>query len=222
MDLSWNVSANKRYRHGVDRGVLYVRDSNGDYGTGVAWEGLISVTETPEGAEPTDLWANNTKYATMLSAETLKVSIEAYTYPDEFAVCDGSEALDAAGGVMVSMQSRRGFGLAYRNMIGSDAGGDRVGYEIHLLYGALVSPSERAFTTINDSPEAATLSWEASTTPASAGPNFAPTALIVVDSTKCTEAFLTWLEGQLYGDSPTNTATLPLPTEIITQAAALV
>lgn len=222
MDLVWNVSANKVYTHGVDRGVLFTRDAAGAYETGVAWDGLISVTKSPEGAEPTDLYANNVKYATMLSAENLKGTIEAYTYPDEFSKCDGSMALDAAGGVFVGMQPRSGFGLAFRSMIGSDAAGPSAGYKIHLLYGALCSPSEQAMSTINDSPEAATMSWEFSCTAENVGGTFEPSAMITIDSTKCTAAFLTWLEAQLYGDSPTNDPTLPSADTVRTQAVALV
>jgi hypothetical protein len=221
MDLVWNVPANKRFEHGVDRGVLFPRASDGTYENGVAWEGLTNVTKTPEGAESTDLFANNAKYAEMQSAETFKGTIEAYTHPDEFYECDGSAALDAAGGVQLSMQARKGFGLAFRTMIGSDAGGDQAGYKLHLVYGCKASPSEQAYSTINDSPEAITFSWEFSSTPASAGENYSPTSVIVVDSLKATTAFMSWLEGQLYGDSPTNDPTLPLPTEIITQALAL-
>jgi hypothetical protein len=220
-ELVWNESANRKYTHGLDKGVLFVRDAVGDYGTGVPWDGLISVSEDPEGAEPTDLWANNIKYATLMSAEKLKGTIEAYWSPKEFDACDGAADLDAAGGVSVSLQPRSGFGIAYRTMIGSDAGGTQVGYQIHLIYGCTCSPSQRSRSTANDSPEATQLSWEFESNPAEVGGTFNPTSKVTVDSMLATSAFMTWLEETLWGTVAEDSA-FPLPSEIKTQAETLV
>lgn len=214
--LTWDDGTKKLYESGLDRGVLFVRDASGDYPLGVPWNGLISVSETPEGAEPTDLWANNQKYATLLSTETFGGSIEAYTYPDEFAQCDGSE--EPTAGVAVAQQGRKVFGLAYRTRIGSEAGGDQIGYKIHLVYGCRATPSEKSLNTINDSPEAVTFSWEFNTTPAYAGDTLEPTSLLIVDTTRAPAPFVTWLEEQVFGAAATD-ANLPLPDAVLTQAA---
>jgi len=217
MDLQWNVESKKTFLTGLDRGVLFLMDSNGDYPAGVAWEGLMSITESPGGAEPTDLYANNAKYATLQSAETFGGTIEAYTYPDEFAQCDGS--VQPTAGVKVTQQARATFGMAYRTKIGSDADGMDTHYELHLVYGCKIQPSEVSLSSINDSPEAGSLSWEFTTTPAAVtGHN--PTSRIIIDTRTAPADFITWLEKQLYGDSPNNDPNLPLPDAVLTNAAS--
>lgn len=208
--LVWNVGTEKVYESGLDQGVLYVRDANGAYPLGVPWEGLTAVTESPGGAEPTDLWANNTKYATLTSTETLGGSIEAYTFPDEFMACDGT--LDLDPGVTVGQQARKTFGLAYRTRVGNEAGGDMVGYKIHLVYGCKASPSERAYNSVNDSPEAVAFSWDFTTTPVSVSGQ-SPTSMVVIDTTKADPAIVTWINEQLFGAEAV-VANLPLPDAI--------
>lgn len=208
--LVWNVGTEKVYESGLDQGVLYVRDANGAYPLGVPWEGLTAVTESPGGAEPTDLWANNAKYATLTSVETLGGSIEAYTFPDEFMQCDGGVDLDT--GVSVGQQPRKTFGLAYRTRVGTEAGGDMVGYKIHLVYGCKAAPSERAYNTVNDSPEAVAFSWDFTTTPVSVTGQ-SPTSMVVIDTTKADPAVVTWISEQLFG-AESVVANLPLPDTI--------
>lgn len=215
--LTWDQTGSKFYETGVKNGVLYVQDANGAYPAGVAWNGLISVTESPSGAEPTPLYADDTKYLNLISAEQFGATIEAYTYPDEFAVCDGSAAL--AEGVYIGQQTRSPFGLSYKTTLGNDTNGDAYGYKLHLIYGALAAPSEKAYQTINDSPEAITLSWEVATT-AVAVTGKKPTASVVIDSTQADATKLAALEEILYGDTDT-VARLPLPDEIATLFATV-
>ena len=182
MKLVWDETGKRFYETGVDHGVLYPMGDDGKYGKGVAWNGLISVSESPSGAEATPLYADNIKYLNLMSAEEFAATIEAYTYPDEFAACDGSA--EVATGIMIGQQSRKTFGLAYRTVIGNDVQGNDLGYKIHLIYGCLAAPSEKGYQTINDSPEAITFSWEVSTTPVEV-PNFKPTATLIIDSYGC-------------------------------------
>lgn len=206
--LTWDGSGERLYETGVDRGVLYVMSTGGTYGTGVAWNGLTGVTESPSGAEETALYADNIKYVSLYSAEEFGATIEAYTYPDEFAECDGSAEL--ATGVTVGQQSRKTFGLCYRTLLGNDTDGQSHGYKLHLIYGATASPSEKAYATVNDSPEAITFSWEITTTPVNVT-GMSPTASITIDSTKADPTCLAALEAKLYGSEPSGTPTLPLP-----------
>lgn len=214
--LKWDQTGERKYYTGVDRGVIYPMGSTGAYEQGVAWNGLISVTESPSGAEPTALYANNRKYGNLYSAEEFGGTIEAYMYPDEFAVCDGSATL--APGVKIGQQKRKAFGLTYRNSIGNDVDGTAYGYEIHIVYDAMVSPSEKTHTTINDSPEAETMSWEFTTTPVEIE-GFDPSAHISFKSTDVPEDKLAALEALLYGSADAE-AKLPLPDEIATLFAA--
>lgn len=214
--IVWDKTGERLYETGVDRGVLYVQ-SNGTYSKGVAWNGLTAVTESPSGAEATPLYADNIKYLNLMSAEEFGCTIEAYTYPEEFAECDGSAEL--ATGVTIGQQARKPFGLSYRTKIGNDAAGNEFGYKLHLIYGCLAAPSEKAYTSINDSPEATTFSWEVSTTPVSVD-DHSPTASITIDSTKVEPTKLAALEEILYGkDGNSGAGTeprLPLPSEIAT------
>lgn len=207
--LTWDQVGSRLYETGVSKAVLYVSDNNG-YAKGVAWNGITGVTETPSGAEPTALYADNIKYVTLTSAEEFGFTIEAYTYPDEFAQCDGSTAL--ATGITVGQQSRKKFALCYRTENGDDAKGNAGGYKIHIIYGAQAAPSERAYSTINDSPEAITFSWEASTTPIPVT-GMAPTSLVVIDSRTVDSAILKKIEDKLYG-SEAEQPTLLTPDEI--------
>ena len=201
--IEWDKAGERLFETGIDRGVLYPIVNN-KYSMGVPWNGLTGITETPSGAEATSLYADNIKYLSMLSAEDFGGTIEAYTYPDEFAECDGSAMVSK--GVNIGQQERKGFGLAYRTKVGNDQN-DNFGYKIHLLYGAKASPSERAYSTVNDSPEAITFSWEITTTPVNVA-GHKPTALLTVDSTKVTEANLKKFEDILYGiDAPAFSAT---------------
>jgi hypothetical protein len=212
--LVWDPVGERRYETGVDRGVVYPQDNKGAYPKGEAWNGLISVTKSPSGAEATALWANNRKYANLISAEELGFSIEAYMYPDSFAACNGEA--EAVAGVYVNQQKRTPFGFTYRTMIGNDTEGTKAGYKISLIYGAYAGPSEDADTTINDSPEAKTMSWECTTTPVDMA-GFEPTSLIEIDSTKLDETQLTnlaALETVLYGSEDTE-ARLPMPDEVV-------
>ena len=222
--LKWDETGKRFYETGVRNGVLYVMDDTGAYPAGVPWNGLTSVTESPSGAEPTPLYADDAKYLTLMSAEEFGASVEAYTYPDEFAACDGSASIGT--GVTIGQQSRKTFGLCYRTTVGNDIEGEAFGYKLHIIYGALASPSEKAYQTINDSPEAITFSWEVSTTPV-AVTGFKPTASLVIDSTKVPEAKMAALEKILYGTdattepvAPAVPARLPLPDEIMTLLAA--
>ena len=222
--IKWDETGKRFYETGVRNGVLYVMDETGAYPAGVPWNGLTSISESPSGAEPTPLYADDAKYLTLMSAEEFKASIEAYTYPDEFAACDGSASIGT--GVTIGQQSRKTFGLCYRTTVGNDIEGEAFGYKLHIIYGALASPSEKAYQTINDSPEAITFSWEVSTTPV-AVTGFKPTASLVIDSTKVAEAKMAALEKILYGTdattepvAPAVPARLPLPDEIMTLIAA--
>lgn len=210
--IVWDKTGERFYETGVDHGVIYLLDEEGEYSNGVAWNGLTGVTESPSGAEATALYADNIKYLNMVSAEEFAATIEAYTYPDEFAVCDGSA--EPATGMKIGQQARKPFGLSYRTNIGNDTDGQDHGYKIHIIYGCLAAPSERAYQTINDSPEAITFSWEISTTPVNVT-GFKPTAIVTIDSTKVAAAKMTALETVLYGDTSTSPK-LPLPDEIVT------
>lgn len=207
--IEWDKTGERLYETGVKNGVLYVQ-VDGTYPKGVAWNGLTAVTESPSGAEATPLYADDIKYLNLLSTEEFGATIEAYTYPDEFAECDGSASL--ATGVMIGQQPRKAFGLCYRTTIGNDTEGNDHGYKLHIIYGALAAPSEKAYATINDSPEAITFSWEVTTTPVNVT-GAKPTASITIDSTKATPEKLTALEKILYGDAEVE-ARLPLPDEI--------
>ena len=209
--LTWDASGERLYETGVKQGVLYVMDNN-VYGNGVAWNGLTAITESPSGAESTPLYADDIKYLDLRSTEEFGATIEAYTYPDEFAACDGSANL--ADGVSIGQQARKMFGLCYRTTVGNDTDGTDHGYKLHLIYGATASPSEKAYETINDSPEAITFSWEITTTPVSVT-GFKPTASITIDSTKADPTCLAALEEKLYGGTSTE-STLPLPDEVKT------
>ena len=217
--LVWDQTGERLYETGVEQGVLYPQGAAGVYPAGFAWNGLVGVTESPSGAEASPIYADNIKYLNLISAEEFGATIEAYTYPDEFAQCDGSAEI--ATGVTIGQQSRKVFGLSYKTKLGNDTEGNDYGYKIHLIYGALAAPSEKGYTTINDSPEAITLSWEVTTTPVSV-PGFKPTASLTIDSTKVEAAKLSALEDILYGKdaigdgSTAVVARLPLPAEIIT------
>lgn len=208
--LVWDQTGERLYETGVKMGVLYPQEG-GAYPKGVVWNGLTAVTESPSGAEATALYADDIKYLNLMSTEEFGATIEAYTYPDEFAQCDGSAAL--MPGVMIGQQTRKTFGMAYRTTLGNDVDGNEHGYKLHLIYGALAAPSEKAYATINDSPEAITFSWEVSTTPVNVT-GHKPTASIVIDSTKVDADALTALEEVLYGSDSVE-ARLPLPDEIV-------
>ena len=208
--LTWDDAGKRLYETGVKQGVLYPQDDNGAYPKGVAWNGLTAVTESPEGAEPTPLYADDIKYLNLLSTEEFKATVEAYTYPDEFAECDGSGSL--VEGVTIGQQDRKTFGLSYRTSLGNDVKGNEYGYKLHIVYGCLAAPSEKAYATVNDSPEAITFSWEVSTTPVNVT-GFKPTASLVLDSVKLGTAKMKAIEDVLYGSSTTE-ARLPLPDEI--------
>lgn len=210
--IVWDAIGEHTFETGVRNGVLYLKDAQGAYNTGVAWNGLTSVSESPEGAEATDLYADDIKYLTLMSAENFKATIEAYTYPDEFEECDGSATI--ANGVVIGQQTRKPFGLCYRTAIGNDTDGNEHGYKLHIVYGCQASPSEKQYSTINDSPEAITFSWEVNTTPVNVTGK-KPTATLIIDSTKVDKAKLTALEAILYGAESTEPR-LPLPDEIAT------
>lgn len=209
--LVWDKTGERLYETGVKQGVLYPQVSGGTYPKGVAWNGLTNITESPSGAEATALYADDIKYLNLVSAEELGGTIEAYTYPDEFAECDGSAALTE--GVFVGQQDRKTFGLCYRTTLGNDVDSNGHGYKLHLIYGALAAPSEKAYATINDSPEAITFSWEFKTTPVNVT-GHKPTASLTIDSTKVSETKMAALEKVLYGDGDTE-ARLPLPDEVL-------
>lgn len=210
--LVWDQTGEKFYETGVKNGVLYVQHTDGTYPKGVAWNGLTAVTESPSGAEKTPLYADDTKYLNLMSAEEFGATIEAYTYPDEFAECDGSAEI--ADGVMIGQQARKSFGMAYKTTLGNDVSNNDYGYKLHIIYGALASPSEKGYSTINDSPEAITFSWEVTTTPVNVTGK-KPTASLVIDSTKANPEKLTALEKILFGSTEA-AARLPLPDEIAT------
>ena len=209
--LQWDKTGEHFYETGVDHGVLYPMNDGGQtYATGVAWNGLTAVTESPEGAEVSAIYADNIKYLNLMSAEDFKATIEAYTYPEEFEECDGSASL--AQGVKIGQQSRKAFGFCYRTKVGNDLNPE-LGYKIHIVYGATAAPTERAYETVNDSPEAITFSWEVSTIPVEVT-GFKPTAHVEIDSTKVDPAKLAKIEAKLYG-SETEEATLLMPDEIV-------
>lgn len=209
--LVWDKTGERLYETGVKQGVLYPQAAGGTYPKGVAWNGLTNITESPSGAEATALYADDIKYLNLVSAEELGGTIEAYTYPDEFAECDGSAAL--TDGVFIGQQDRKTFGLCYRTTLGNDVDSNGHGYKLHLIYGALAAPSEKAYATINDSPEAITFSWEFKTTPVNVT-GHKPTASLTLDSTKVSETKMAALEKVLYGDGETE-ARLPLPDEVV-------
>lgn len=213
--LKWDETGKRLYETGTKMGVLYPQNEDGSYPKGVAWNGLMSVTESPSGAEASALYADDAKYLELYSNEEFGFTIGAYTYPDEFAECDGSAEL--AKGVNIGQQPRKAFGLSYRTIIGNDTKGSDYGYKLHLVYGAKASPSERSYASVNDSPEALELSWECTTTPV-AVTGHKPSAHIEIDSTKIDEGKLTKIEDILYGKDggePATDARLPLPDEII-------
>lgn len=210
--LVWDKTGEHLYETGVDHGVLYFPDASGAYKDGVAWNGLTSVTESPSGAEATGQYADNIKYLNLISAEEFGATIEAFTYPEEFEAANGNKELVAESGVYIGQQARAVFGFCYRTLIGNDTDGQDHGYKLHLVYGCQVTPSEKNYQTVNDSPEAMTLSWELSTTPVNVT-NHKPTALLVIDSTKVNSTKLAAIEAKLYGDE-SNGAVLPTPDEI--------
>ena len=212
--IVWDQTGERLYETGVKQGVLYI-PASGVYSKGVAWNGLTAVTESPSGAEATALYADDIKYLNLMSNEEFGCTIEAYTYPDEFAACDGSASL--AEGVSIGQQPRKTFGLCYRTTLGNDTDGNNYGYKLHMVYGCLAAPSEKAFSIINYSPEAITFSWEVSTTPVNVA-GHKPTAHLEIDSTKADPVKLAALEKILYGDTDTE-ARLPLPDEIVTLMA---
>lgn len=219
MKLVWDKTGEHYYETGVKNGVLYPMSASGTYPKGVAWNGLTAITESPSGAEATALYADDIKYLNLMSNEEFGATVEAYTYPDEFAECDGSSSLTE--GVYIGQQARKTFGLCYRTTLGNDSKGNDYGYKLHIIYGAMASPSEKAYSTINDSPDAITFSWELSTTPVAVA-NFKPTASLTIDSTKVDSAKLAKLEEILYGKDGTGEDNsvgavdprLPLPDEI--------
>ena len=213
--LEWDKSGERLFETGVNKGVLYVQEGTA-YPKGVAWNGLTAVTESPSGAEATALYADDIKYLNLTSAEEFGGTIEAYMYPDEFKACNGEA--DLVAGVSIGQQARKPFGFCYRTTIGSDTDGNDHGYKLHLIYGALASVSEKAYATINDSPEAITFSWEFATTPVNVT-GHKPTSLLTVDSTKVDSAKLAALENALYGTADKE-AYLPLPDEVVTLLAA--
>lgn len=225
MKLVWDKTGERLYETGVDHGVLYPIQAGGVYSKGVAWNGLSAVSESPSGAEASPIYADNIKYLNLMSAEEFGATIEAYMYPDEFAECDGS--VEVVPGMFAGQQSRKTFGLSYRTILGNDVDNNDYGYKLHLIYGALAAPSEKGYSTINDSPEPITLSWEISTTPVAIntvldGKKLKPTACLTFDSTKFDTEFMAKLEEILYGKEPTTEggtdgvdARLPLPDEIL-------
>lgn len=214
--LVWDATGERLYETGVKKGVLYPQSTSGTYPKGVAWNGLTAVTESPSGAEANAIYADDMKYLNLYSAEEFGATIEAYTYPDEFAECDGSAEL--VKGVVIGQQKRKAFGLCYRTVLGNDTLNDGYGYKLHIIYGAMASPSEKAYNTVNDSPEAITFSWEVTTTPVNVA-DMKPTASLVIDSTKADPAKLAALEAILYG-SENAEPRLPLPDEIKTLMTA--
>lgn len=210
--LTWDKVGERYYENGVKKGVLFPQAEDGTYPKGVAWSGLTSVTETGSGAEATPLYADDIKYLNLMSKEEFGATIAAYTAPPEFGVCDGTAEI--ATGVSIGQQPRKAFGMSYQTILGNDVKNSKYGYKLHFIYGALASPSERAYTTENDSPEAMELSWEVSTTPVEVE-GFEPTATVVIDSTKVKPDKLAALEKIIYGDDEVEPR-LPLPSELIT------
>ncbi|MEY8515327.1 hypothetical protein AALC25_00095 [Lachnospiraceae bacterium 29-84] len=210
--LVWDQTGERFYETGVKNGVLYPQSEDGSYPKGYAWNGLTAVTESPSGAEATAIYADDIKYLSLVSAEEFGATIEAYTYPEEFGQCDGSAELTA--GVMIGQQDRKSFGLVYKTTLGNDTDKNAHGYKLHLIYGCNAAPSEKAYATINDSPEAITFSWEVTTTPVNVK-GFKPTACVTIDSTKVKAEALTALEDVLFG-SESEEARLPLPDEVVT------
>ena len=208
--LTWDTEGKKLYETGTKMGVLYPMTESG-YGAGVAWNGLTAVTESPSGAESTKLYADDIKYLDLTSLEEFGATIEAYTYPDEFAECDGSASLTE--GITIGQQDRKSFGFCYRTTLGNDTQGNAYGYKLHIVYGAKATPSEKSYSTINDSPDAVTFSWEVTTTPVPVE-GHKPTSCTIIDSTKTKKAILDAIEKKLYGDE-TDGATLPTPAEIL-------
>jgi hypothetical protein len=212
-ELVWDAVGERMYETGVNHGVLFVmNEQTGVYTAGVPWNGLISVSEKPSGAEPSPLYADNIKYLTLIGPEDFAATVEAYTYPEAFAECDGS--YETADGVFIGQQHRKKFGLVYKTILGNDVAGNELGYKLHIIYGALAAPSEKAFSTINDSPEAITFSWEISTSPVEVS-GYLPTAMLIVDSTKADPTKLALLEDELFGTYLVD-SNLPTPDEIIT------
>lgn len=209
--IVWDEVGSRLYETGVDHAVLYPQDATGTYPKGVAWNGITAINESPSGADATDIYADNIKYLSLRSAENFGLTVECYTYPDEWAACDGSAEL--AQGVSIGQQSRKAFGLSYRTLVGNDTESTDHGYKLHLVYGCTASPSERGYNTVNESPEAISFSYEISTIPVSVD-GFKPTACITIDSTKADKTKLAALEAKLYG-SESGEATLPLPNEIL-------
>ena len=218
--IEWDEAGKHVYETGVSKGVLYVMsDTPGTYGKGVAWNGLSSVSESPTGAEVSAIYADNVKYLNLMSREEFEGSIEAYTYPDEFMACDGSASPEDAKGFVVGQQDRKTFAFCYQTKIGNDLNPE-AGYKIHIIYGALASPSERSYETVNDSPEAMTFSWDITTTPV-AVTGFKPTAHVELDSTKIEKTKLEKIEAKLYGtDEPSGEPTLLMPDDIINMLKA--
>ena len=224
--ITWDDTGKRSYETGVKNCVLYLKGTSGAYDKGVAWNGITAITESPSGAEATALYADDIKYLNLMSNEEFGGTIEAYTYPDEFAECDGSRSL--AEGISIGQQTRKQFGLCYRTTLGNDEDGNNYGYKLHLVYNCLASPSEKAYETINDSPEAITFSWEFTTTPINvnvSGKDFKPTAHIEIDSTKVESTKLTTLLETLYGKAAASPDAkvepkLPTPDEIATMFAA--
>ena len=210
--LVWDQTGDRLYETGVEQRAIYPLTTSGTYGAGEAWNGLTAVTESPSGAEPTALYANDKKYVELTSAEEFGGTIEAYTYPKGFAACNGE--IDVVAGLRLSQQSRKPFGLVYKTLIGNDTEGTKHGYKLNIVYGAKVSPSEQANNTVNDSPEAKTMSWEFTTTPVEVA-GFDPTAHLIIDSTEVEKTKLEALEAILYGADEVDPR-LPLPSEIVT------
>lgn len=211
--LVWDQVGTRKFETGTSHGALFVQDKTGKYGPGVAWSGLTKVTEKPGGAEETALYADDIKYLSLMSEEVMKGTIEGYTYPDEFAVCDGSAT--PAKGLSIGQQPRVAFGLAYWTKVGNDTQGSDFGHKLHLLYNAKVSPSERGYETVNDKPDGVTLSWDFTTTSVEVTADIKPTALITIDSTVADATKLKALEDKLFGVGDAATATLPSPAEVI-------
>lgn len=210
--IVWDKTGERLYETGVEQGVLYNIDERGAYSKGVPWNGLTAVTESPSGAEATPLYADNIKYLELQSAEEFGATIEAYTYPEAFGECDGTAAI--AQGIIIGQQSRKIFGLSYKTVVGNDVKNNDYGYKLHLIYGAKAAPSEKAYSTINDSPEAITFSWEVTTTPVPVT-DHKPTSTLVIDSTKVGEGVMKKIEDVLYGTNDAEPR-LPLPDEVLT------
>lgn len=211
--LVWDQIGERKYETGVDRGVIYPQEA-GAYPKGAAWNGLSAVTESPSGAEPTPLYANNHKYVELMSTEEFGGTIEAYMYPDEFAECDGLKEVEGVPGAYVAQQTRKPFGFTYRTILGNDTEKNKHGYKLHIVYGAMATPSEKAYNTVNEDPEVEPMSWEFSTTPVEIE-GYDPTSHLVFDSTKVDADKLAALEAVLYG-SESEEARLPLPSELVT------